>query len=103
MHPQDSLEVGKTFGGRPQPIRRELVSELQYAGPLNSIFRRTGRGARLIEIDEDLRAAPSRPALDCLPNLVFSPGRCAARRRTKSLPEDSDQQIGILDLKHWVN
>src|SRR6185369_12554252 len=66
-------------------------------------FWRTGEEPLFLEIEHDRRSALDLPAFEGLVEFVLGTGSFALNGRTKSFPEDAEEDIALWDTQYFVD
>ena len=81
----------------PQAFLGEILSELQHLTPLLGFRLRLRCVCLLIEVHHDVWAAALVPRLVSSLEFVCRPGAGIVYRSAKTLPEEADKDIAVLD------
>lgn len=87
----------------PQPLLGKRLAELQHLELLSRFFAGLGEVGRLVEVHHDLRPSIFLPRRIGLADLVLGPGAGVRHGRPEALPEDPDEDTGVLDAQACVD
>ena len=86
----------------PHSFGGERLLELQQSRQLLGSHQ-LDRDRLLIEVDHDFGPASRLPTEVGLPKLVLSPRHSVRSGSTEAMPENSDKQVGALDLQNLID
>src|SRR5438876_7719657 len=87
----------------PQALFGEALLEVQYLAPLVCLRSGLGHRGSLVEIDHDLWTAVLLPRGVGPQEFVFSTRAGIIRWRAKTLPEDAEEHVALLDAQDGID